>query len=56
MTPGELLVSIVIGLVFGLCGYLIGKPKGHPVWGFFICFFLSIIGILIIVLTKPAKR
>jgi hypothetical protein len=53
MGPGLTLLVLVNAIIFGFVGYLVGKPKGYPVWGFFLGFFLSLIGLLVIALTRP---
>lgn len=37
-----------------MIGLLIGNMKGHPVWGFFLGFLLSVIGLVIIAVAKPS--
>jgi len=36
VTSGQTLVLLIIAGIFGLIGWLIGRPKGHAVWGFFL--------------------
>ncbi len=55
MTPSMTLVYIVIALICGTIASLIGRPKGYPVWGFFMGTGLGIIGIAVITLW-PAKH
>ena len=50
MTPAV----FIIAAVTGLAGMAIGAPKGHPVWGFFLGFLLSVIGLAVIICTKPS--
>ena len=45
-----------VALVTGVIGLLIGNGKGHPVWGFFLGFVLSVIGLLVIAVTKPSPE
>ena len=56
MTPWQTLVLLIIAGMFGLIGWLIGRPKGHAVWGFFLGFLLSVIGIVVISLAKPSEE
>ena len=49
MQPWVVFAAVIAGIV----GLLIGTRKGHPVWGFFLGFLLSVIGIVIIALAKP---
>jgi hypothetical protein len=45
-----------IAIITGLAGLAIGAPKGHPVWGFFLGFLLSVIGLAVIICTRPSHR
>ena len=56
MTPFQTLVVLVIATIFGFIGHAIGRRKGHPVWGFFLGFVLSLIGILIISCTTKTEE
>jgi len=47
---------VLIALVMGVIGLIIGTRKGHPVWGFFLGFLLSVIGLVIIAVTKPSEE
>ena len=53
MTPG---VVLTIAIITGLAGLAIGAPKGHPVWGFFLGFLLPVIGLVVIICTKPSHK
>lgn len=53
MTPG---VVLILGLATGLAGLVIGAPKGHPAWGFFLGFLLSVIGLVVIACTPKSPR
>lgn len=53
MTPS---VVLLLGIVTGLIAMVIGQRKGHPVWGFFLGFLLSVVGIAVIALTKPTRE
>ena len=55
MSPFQTLVYLAIASVFGVIGSLIGRPKGYPVWGFFMGAGLSLVGIVIITLWPPKK-
>lgn len=54
MTPAQTLMVLVAALVFGVIGMLAGQRKGHPVWGFSMGFFLSVIGIAIVALSRAS--
>lgn len=47
-SPWKLLVTLSVAALFGLLGMAIGKPKGRGALGFWLCFFLSLIGVVII--------
>ena len=47
------MIYVVIALVMGLIGSLVGRPKGYPVWGFFMGLVLSLIGVIIVALWSP---
>lgn len=47
---------VLVALVTGVIGLIIGIRKGHPVWGFFLGFLLSVIGLLVIAVTKPSDE
>lgn len=47
---------VLAALVTGAIGAVIGHRKGHPVWGFFTGFLLSVIGIAIVAVTKPGRQ
>ena len=53
MTPAPWV--IIAAAVTGAAGLLIGSRKGHPVWGFFLGLLLSVIGLVIIAVTRPAQ-
>ena len=55
MTPGQIGAVLVIAFICGVVGEYVGKPKGRRTAGFFLGFFLSVIGILIVV-TLPATH
>jgi len=47
---------VLLALVTGLIGGAIGWPKGRPVWGFFLGLLLSVLGLVIIALSKPSDE
>jgi len=47
---------VLAALITGVIGLIIGMRKGHPVWGFFLGFLLSVIGLVIIAVTKPSEE
>jgi F0F1-type ATP synthase assembly protein I len=48
--------ALIIGaIVCSVIGYFVGKPKNRAVEGALWGFFLGLIGIVIIVLRKPAQ-
>jgi hypothetical protein len=49
-------VLLIIAGIFGLIGYLIGRPKRHAVGVCFLGFLLSATGIVVISLAKPAEE
>jgi hypothetical protein len=58
MTPGELLVAVVIALACAFAGQAIGKSKGYPGAGFAIGLLLGVLGVVIVALlpkTEAAK-
>jgi hypothetical protein len=48
MTPGAVLVWIVVAVACGFGGYAIGKPKGRASTGAWLGVLLGVIGIIII--------
>jgi hypothetical protein len=52
---GVSIIPLVIWIAIMVAGYYIGRPKGRPVLGVVLTFFLSIIGLIIIALI-PARR
>lgn len=48
--------AVGVALVTGVIGLILGARKGHPVWGFFLGFLLSVIGLVIIAVTKPSEE
>ena len=52
MTPAVVLIALVCAVT----GTVVGSTKGHAVWGFFLGLLLSVIGIVIIAVTKPAPE
>lgn len=50
MTPGEVLVWIVVAVVCGFIGHAIGKPKGRASTGAWLGALLGVIGIIVIAL------
>ncbi len=47
---------VLVTLVTGVIGLLIGKRKGHPVFGFFCGFLLSVLGIIIVACTRTDEQ
>jgi hypothetical protein len=56
MTPLHTLILIFICSIFGLIGYLVGRPKGHPGLGFWLAFFLSLLGNLAVALMPASEE
>ena len=52
MSPSAVLI---LAIITGVIAAIIGYRKGHPVWGFFLGFLLSVIGIIIIACVKPNR-
>ncbi len=52
MSPSAVLI---LAIITGVIAAIIGHSKGHPVWGFFLGFLLSVIGIIIIACVKPDR-
>jgi hypothetical protein len=58
MTPGMVLIALVVALACAFAGQRIGKPKGYPGAGFAIGLLLGILGVVIVALmpeTEAAK-
>lgn len=53
MTPLQTLVAVAVMGAFGLGGWLIGRRKGYPVWGFFMRAILGVLGQAILAIWKP---
>ena len=52
----ELIALIVVAILFGLLGRYINHKKGRSKYnGFWICFFLGIIGAIVLALRPKAK-
>jgi hypothetical protein len=47
---------ITLAVITGLTGLAIGKPKGHPYWGLFLGLLLSVIGLAVIICTRPSPE
>jgi hypothetical protein len=47
--------ALILAIITGVIATVIGHGKGHPVWGFFLGFLLSVIGIIIIACAKPNR-
>lgn len=56
MTPAQALIVLVVAIVSGVLGAAVGQRKGSPVWGFFMGFFLSVIGLVIVAVSKPSAE
>jgi hypothetical protein len=52
MSPSAVLI---LEIITGVIAAIIGHRKGYPVWGFFLGFLLSAIGIIIIACVKPNR-
>lgn len=50
------LLLLASGLITGFVGYLVGRDKGRATSGFWLGFFFSIIGILIVAILQPALK
>jgi hypothetical protein len=58
MTPGMVLIALVVVLACGFAGQAIGKSKGYPGVGFAIGLLMGILGVVIVALmpeTEAAK-
>jgi hypothetical protein len=44
---------VIALLICGIAGSLIGRPKGYPVWGFFLGLFLGVLGVAVMTLWRP---
>ena len=47
---------IMAALVTGVIGIIIGNRKGHPVFGFFCGFLLSVLGLVIVALSRDDRK
>ena len=47
------LLLVGSGLLTGFAGYLVGRDKGRATSGFWLGFFLSIIGVIIVAILQP---
>ena len=47
---------VLAAVVTGVIGVVIGHRKGYPVWGFFVGFLLSVIGLVILLCIKPDRE
>ncbi len=47
---------LIPAIITGVIAAIIGHRKGHPVWGFFLGFVLSVIGIVIVACVKPDRE
>ena len=56
MSPGVVLVWIVMGVICGLIGQAIGKKKGRGSDGFWLGLILGVIGLVCVALMKPSER
>ncbi len=58
MTPGVVLIGLVVALACAFAGQAIAKPKGYPGAGFAIGLLLGVLGVVIVALmpeTEAAK-
>lgn len=51
------MLELVIAAMLVCCiiASLIGRPKGYPVWGFFMGLIFGLIGIAVVALWPPSK-
>jgi len=56
MTPGAVVVWLVVAVIFGLIGTAIGKGKGRAGAGWWLGFLLGIIGVIIIACLSPTEE
>ena len=49
-------IYVIAGLVTGLIGYAVAASKGRGGFGFFLGFFLSLIGIIIAAVLEPSPE
>ena len=47
---------VFVALITGVAGLIIGNRKGHPVWGFFMGFLLSLIGLVILAIATRNEK
>ncbi len=52
MTPGVVLIGLVVALACAFAGQAIAKPKGYPGAGLAIGLLLGIFGVVIVALTS----
>jgi len=55
MTPGVMLVAVVVWLACAFAGQVIGKAKGYPGAGFAIGFLLGVLGVIIVALLPKTE-
>ena len=49
------MLYLIVAIVCALISSAIGRPKGYPVWGFFLGLLLGVFGVIIIAFWKPKK-